>query len=47
MPALLQVAYGGSAGMLDEEQLELLDAHLQETLYLSAKRIEAEIRFGR
>jgi transposase len=37
--ALGHVAYRGSESMLDEEQLAILDAHLQSHLYETAKAI--------
>ena len=39
IPALRDIAFRGSACSLDEEELALLDLHLQEHLYLSAKAI--------
>lgn len=39
LEALGRCAAGGSACALDEERLALLDAHLQETLYTTAKAV--------
>lgn len=41
LPALLHVAYRGSACELSEADLAVLDAHLQTRLYLSAKDVAA------
>ena len=41
LPALLHLAYRGSGCELGEAELSVLDAHLQEHLYLSAKDVAA------